>query len=316
MAGKECGMTGRDTTEPTLGERLEAIARAIAERHEMLPSWADSLIPVLRRAAQLTESPGSRFERYEAPASELLPARPEGADRTLRPAPSGVADPALWSAGLAVPPSSRPDAEVSRPAAELPADVRVQLADVAGPGAGLLRVHTDAAADAFTRAHRAEAVTTGADVWFRAGRFRPREPKGLALLAHESAHVTALLDPDRARRRAATGGAGGEEDAALAAETAALQRFGQPAGGPVPATGPTAWSAMSGRAAVPPAQPHSPPGTADPAGVSPPTSAAVQPMAASLDREISRPPFDVEALRRSLLTDLMRQLRSDFERGG
>ena len=51
--------------------------------------------------------------------------------------------------------------------------------------------------------------------------------------------------------------------------------------------------------------------------MSPPAPAAVQPMAASLDREVSPPPpFDVEALRRSLLTDLMRQLRSDFERGG
>jgi hypothetical protein len=27
-------------------------------------------------------------------------------------------------------------------------------------------------------------------------------------------------------------------------------------------------------------------------------------------------PFDVEALRRSLISDLMRQLRTEFERGG
>jgi Domain of unknown function (DUF4157) len=309
-------MTGHDTPEPTLGERLEAVAGAIAERHLMLCPWADSLIPVLRRAAQLTESPGGRFERHEGPAGELLPARPEAVGRTLRPAQPGVADRAPWPAWPAVPPSPGPDAEVSRPTAELPTDVRAQLADVAGPGAGLLRVHTDAAADALTRTHRAEAVTTGADVWFRAGRFRPQEPHGLALLAHEAAHVTALLDPGRVRRRAAAGGTGGEEDAALAAETAALQRFGQPSGGPVTTTGPAAWPALGRQAAVPPAQPHPPPGTAGPAGMSPPAPVAVQPMAASLDREISPPPFDVEALRRSLLTDLMRQLRSDFERGG
>ena len=310
-------MTGHDSPEPTLGERLEAVARAMAERHQMLSPWAASLIPVLRRAAQLTESPGGRFERHEAPAGVLLPAKPEGADSTFRPAPPGVADRDPWPAGPAVPPSPRPDAEVSRPAAELPAGVRAQLAELAGPGAGLLRAHADAAADAFTRAHRAEAVTTGADVWFRAGRFRPQEPRGLALLAHEAAHVTELLDPGRVRRRAAAGGTGGEEDAALAAETAALQRFGQPPGGAVTTTRPAAWPALGSRAAVPPAQPHSPPGTADPAGMSPPAPAAVQPMAASLDREVSPPPpFDVEALRRSLLTDLMRQLRSDFERGG
>jgi hypothetical protein len=40
-------------------------------------------------------------------------------------------------------------------------------------------------------------------------------------------------------------------------------------------------------------------------------------MAASVDRAISQPPpFDVQELRRSLIADLMRQLRSDFERGG
>jgi Domain of unknown function (DUF4157) len=283
----------------------------------MAYSWADSLIPVLRRAGQLTESPGGRFERHEAPAGELLLAGPGGAGRILRPAPPGVADGALGPAGPAVPPSPGPGAEVSRPAAELSADVRARLADVAGPGAGLLRVHADAAADALTRAHRAEAVTTGADVWFRAGRFRPQEPKGLALLAHEAAHVTALLDPGRARRRTAAGGMGGEEDAALAVETAALQRFGYAPGHPEPLTAPAAWPTLGSQPAIPPALPHPQPGAAGPAGTSPPAPAAVQPMAASLDREVSPPPpFDVEALRRSLVTDLMRQLRSDFERGG
>jgi hypothetical protein len=311
-------MAGHDTPEPTLGVRLEAVASAIAERHQMAYSWADRLIPVLRRVAQLTESPGGRFERHETPAGELPIAGPEGAGRTLRPAPPGVADGALGPAGPAVLPSPGPGAEVSGPTAELPADVRARLADVAGPGAGLLRVHSDAAADALTRAQRAEAVTAGADVWFRAGRFRPQEPKGLALLAHEAAHVTALLDPGRARRRAAAGGTGGEEDAALAAETAALQRFGRPRGDPVTTTGPAAWPAPGSQPAVPPALPHPQPGAARPAGASPPAPAAVQPRAASLDREVSPPPppFDVEALRRSLVADLMRQLRSDFERGG
>jgi hypothetical protein len=40
-------------------------------------------------------------------------------------------------------------------------------------------------------------------------------------------------------------------------------------------------------------------------------------MRASVDRDTGQPPpVDVEALRRSLIADLMRQLRSDFERGG
>jgi hypothetical protein len=306
-------MTGHDT--PTLGERLDAAARAIAGRHQMRYQWADSMIPMLRRVARLAESPGDRFERHEAPVGPQPPVSAAEAERARWPAPPEAAGHARRPAQPAAPPP-RHDGEVSSPADDLPTDVRAALTDVAGPGAGLLRVRTGAAADSLSRANRAEAVTTGTDVWFRAGRFRPREPEGLALLAHEAAHVTALLDPDRARRRAAAGGVGQEEDAALAAETAALRRFGQTPAGPVTMARPVPGSP----AAVPRAQPHPPPGSADLAGSSATattTAAAARPMPASADREISPPPaFDVDELRRSLLADLMRQLRSDFERGG
>jgi hypothetical protein len=43
----------------------------------------------------------------------------------------------------------------------------------------------------------------------------------------------------------------------------------------------------------------------------------VRVMRAADDRDAGgAPPFDVAALRRSLLADLARQLRSEFERGG
>ena len=79
-------MTGHDM--PTLGERLDAAARAIAERHQMRYQWATSLIPVLRRAARLSESPGDRFERHEAPAGPQLPVSAAEAERTGWPAPA------------------------------------------------------------------------------------------------------------------------------------------------------------------------------------------------------------------------------------
>jgi Domain of unknown function (DUF4157) len=293
-------MTGHDTPEPTLGERIDAVARVIAERHQVRYPWANSLVPVLRRAALLSESPGDRFERREAPVGQPLPVTPADSGRASGPAPAAASRPGR--AG-----------EVSSPAAELPADVRAQLSDIAGPGAGLLRVRADAAADSLSRAYRAEAVTIGADVSFRAGRFRPRETEGFALLAHEAAHVSALLDQDQAWRRAAAGGIGREEDVALAAETTARQRFGQASGGQATAAG----TATESPATVPSAQPGPWPGSAISAGSSPAAAVASRPMAASVDRAISQPPpFDVQELRRSLIADLMRQLRSDFERGG
>jgi hypothetical protein len=308
-------MTGTETTEPTLGERLDVAARTIAARHQVQYAWASGLVPVLRRAARLIESPGGRFERREAAGDLQFPAVHTGQQLPLRPGRSGHAL-RQASAEASAPPATA--ADVENPATVLPADTRAQLSDIAGPGAGLLRVRADAAADSLSRAHRADAVTTGTDVYFRAGMYRPREPEGFALLAHEAAHVTALLEPGRPwRRAAADGGDSGDEDAALAAETAALQQFGQAPGSAVAMTGPA-----SGRpSAIPPLPPPGAPRqprAADLGGVSPAAAPAqARPMRASVDRDTGQPPpVDVEALRRSLIADLMRQLRSDFERGG
>ena len=52
-----------------------------------------------------------------------------------------------------------------------------------------VRVHTDAAADALTRSVSARAFTTGADLYFARGEYRPGSSEGDRLLAHELTHV-------------------------------------------------------------------------------------------------------------------------------
>ncbi|HEX7243195.1 MAG TPA: DUF4157 domain-containing protein [Longimicrobiaceae bacterium] len=52
-----------------------------------------------------------------------------------------------------------------------------------------VRVHTGARADTLSRALSARAFTTGRDVFFRAGEYRPGTSSGDALLAHELTHV-------------------------------------------------------------------------------------------------------------------------------
>jgi hypothetical protein len=52
-----------------------------------------------------------------------------------------------------------------------------------------VRVHTDANADALTRSVSARAFTTGSDVYFASGEYRPGTEEGDALLAHELTHV-------------------------------------------------------------------------------------------------------------------------------
>jgi hypothetical protein len=86
-------------------------------------------------------------------------------------------------------------------------DIRAAIARVQGAGAPLepltrdrfalqlgdrladVRVHTDAGADALAHAVAARAFTTGSDVFFATGEYRPGSAGGDRLLAHELAHV-------------------------------------------------------------------------------------------------------------------------------
>lgn len=52
-----------------------------------------------------------------------------------------------------------------------------------------VRVHTDERADALTRSVSARAFTTGSDIFFARGEYRPATTTGDALLAHELTHV-------------------------------------------------------------------------------------------------------------------------------
>jgi hypothetical protein len=52
-----------------------------------------------------------------------------------------------------------------------------------------VRVHKDGEADAIARSVSANAFTTGTDVYFADGQFKPESPEGKELIAHELAHV-------------------------------------------------------------------------------------------------------------------------------
>jgi hypothetical protein len=59
-------------------------------------------------------------------------------------------------------------------------------------------VHADGQAGAFSRGLNADAVTSGNDIFFREGTYRPHSPSGHRLLAHELAHVVQQGDVPRA----------------------------------------------------------------------------------------------------------------------
>jgi uncharacterized protein DUF4157 len=69
-------------------------------------------------------------------------------------------------------------------------DTRERLAPRVGDPLTDVRVHTDTTADALARSVSARAFTTGSDVYFAAGEYRPGSADGDSLLAHELTHVT------------------------------------------------------------------------------------------------------------------------------
>ncbi|MGI5321056.1 eCIS core domain-containing protein [Actinomadura nitritigenes] len=300
----------------TLGQRLQEAGRHLAARHVPEFPWTAALDPVLARAARNAAPLAGRFDRVERPPDG--PAGPPGPPPRARPG-TGPGLPASGAADAS--PGGAPQAAAADREVPLPPDVRGRLRDVAGPGADVLRPHVGPAADAVARGHRADAVALGADVHFRDGRYRPDEPEGFGLLAHEAAHVTQTRFPGPAGTGRPGAGAGHAAEAhALAVESAA--RLGLPVPeawpGTVASGRPGAWPAEAGAPAVPAADVPGP----SPGGAGPPPAMTggpqPAPLAAATDRNTAAPPapVDLERLRREVVADLMRQVRAEFERGG
>ncbi|MEV6279188.1 DUF4157 domain-containing protein [Nocardia sp. NPDC051832] len=285
-------MTTEQLVPDTLGQRLDRYARALMSARAPRFAWWQSLHDLLEHVSTLPEPLASRFERVETTGGVPLPDPPE---RVTTPAAEG------------------------RP---LDSETQARLRPVTGTDVAKVVVHTDTHADQLARTHRADAVTYGRDVYFRTGRYEPRSPEGFALLAHEATHVAEMLAPGLAWQRAT--GSGRHDDGerrALGIERTARDSVRRSARTALPAV-----SAFAEHGARTPATPDSAPPTGPPvatpatapvlAAPAPPVSAA-PPRTAAIDRDLAAPAtLDVESLRRSILADLRRQLRSEFERGG
>lgn len=73
----------------------------------------------------------------------------------------------------------------------LPASLRRRLEHLVGIDLGAVRLHLGGEANWLTDLLAADAVTVGADIFFRDGAYQPQTERGLALLGHELGHVLA-----------------------------------------------------------------------------------------------------------------------------
>jgi hypothetical protein len=173
-----------------------------------------------------------------------------------------------------------------------------------GADVAATRVHHDAHADSVARRHHADAVTVGNEVFFRQGQYRPDDPAGFQLLAHEATHVAAASRPERASARTTPGGREHEEHLAGTTERrAAIDTMSYTRPLTPPRSTQFGGFAPASVGPVLPAQPQA--------------HHAAQPMAAPTERTATPPdsPLDLDALRRSLIQDIRRELRVEFERG-
>jgi hypothetical protein len=63
------------------------------------------------------------------------------------------------------------------------------MEDSFGTDFSRVRVHTSSQSDTLNRQLQARAFTTGSDIFFRSGEYKPTSGAGQQLLAHELTHV-------------------------------------------------------------------------------------------------------------------------------
>lgn len=260
-----------------LGPRLRVMAERLLGARSVRPDWlAVSDALGARVAALVSPAAGARHERVEV--DSRIPG-----DEAYTAGDDGLVDP------------TAPEEHET-----LPALVRERLRSRVGEAADAMRIHNDEPAHRIAEGHRADAVASGSDVYFGRGRYRPHDEAGFALLAHEATHVSQALRPNTGWRRPMLS----EIEAEEAVATAVERNVRRPAAFPGPRRGAAAEPVRFAEHAVAAAPPAPP--------ARPMTAAADRP----LDTAAPTAPIDMERLRQTLARDLLRQIRSELERGG
>ncbi|WP_139983181.1 DUF4157 domain-containing protein [Nocardioides litoris] len=128
-----------------------------------------------------------------------------GIARTAAPSTSGAPEVGYAGGEISDGLTSRIEARRGSGSA-LPDGVRQRMESGFGRSLADVRVHTDGEAATLNRSVSARAFTTGKDIFFGAGEFRPDTPAGEKVLAHEIAHTQQQGGGARRLHRWAFGG--------------------------------------------------------------------------------------------------------------
>lgn len=162
---------------------------------------ADRIADRVMAAMKATSGESASDDSAAARPSGVASASPPGQLTVQLSAPSAASASGRSSAASLSPEfEDRVRAVTRGPGQPLPTGLQQSLENAMGTDLGDVRIHTDSAAVAASRALNARAFTVGNHVVFGAGQYQPDTDRGRHLLAHELTHVL--------QQRAA--GAGGE----------------------------------------------------------------------------------------------------------
>ncbi len=149
------------------------------EEEEMLQMKPVSEVQRQPEEEELQMKPAAEVQRQEEEELQMKPAaevqrQPEEEELQMKPAADDVETRINAARGSGEP---------------LPESTRASLELQFGRDFSDVRIHTDAEADKLSEQLRAEAFTTGQDIFFRQGNYRPDTGDGKELIAHELTHV-------------------------------------------------------------------------------------------------------------------------------
>ena len=177
--------------------KLQGLADNAAARQNQPTASAVESSPAALPAAALMVSPSLLVGRADDPAERQADAMADAALASLAGAGqphSGVVSrsPAAGDqlGGLAVAAPVQREIDTARGGGSALGQREVSMFSGAyGVDLSPVRVHTDSRADGLSRSLQAHAFTTGSDVFFRNGTYKPGTESGDRLIGHELAHV-------------------------------------------------------------------------------------------------------------------------------
>ena len=138
---------------------------------------------------ELHMKPQETIQREEMNEDEEVQMKPDGIQRNEMPEEDDMVQGNDLKGGTVTPEFEQNLQQAKRGGQPLQPEVQTKMGDAMGADFSEVKVHTDAQSDQLNQSIQAKAFTTGQDLFFRQGEYKPDSKTGQKLIAHELTHV-------------------------------------------------------------------------------------------------------------------------------